>query len=132
MKDIEQNPTAIIGMILAVYGALFVLVIVFAIIWSFYTAFEMARFASYTYFDNATFRFNATGPSLMALWFGNMLMLIFTLGIAAPFVVQRTIKYFIDRLEIDGWVDVDQIVQSTAPVDSRGEGLLDAFDIDAI
>ena len=68
----------------------------------------------------------------MALWFGNILLVIFTLGIAVPFTVQRTVKYFVDRLEVDGWINVDQIVQSTAPVDSRGEGLMDAFDIDAI
>ena len=118
--------------ILAIYVALFAVAIVFGVIWSFYTAFELAKFASYTYFDNATFRFNATGPSLIGLWFGNVLIIIFTIGIAAPFTVQRTIKYFIDRLEIDGWVDIGKIEQSRAPVSSHGEGLLDAFDIDGI
>jgi uncharacterized membrane protein YjgN (DUF898 family) len=92
----------------------------------------MVKFASYTYFDNATFRFNATGPSLIGLWLVNLLILIFSLGIAAPFTVQRTVKYFIDRLEVDGWVDIGRIEQSRAPVSSHGEGLLDAFDIDAI
>jgi len=127
-----DNPKLVITMILGIYAAVFLLAMVFAIIWSFYTAYEMARFASYTYFDNATFRFDATGPSLIMLWVVNILIVIFSLGIATPFTVQRTIRYFIDRLDVDGWVDIGQIQQSQARVDSRGEGLLDAFDIDAI
>ena len=127
-----DNPKLVITMILGVYGALFLLALVFAIIWSFYTAYEMAKFASYTYFDNATFRFNATGPSLIMLWVVNIFIVIISLGIAIPFTVQRTIRYFIDRLDVDGWVNIGQIQQSQARIDPRGEGLLDAFDIDGI
>lgn len=132
VQGLERDPTAMISMIFAVYGIIFVLAIVYGIIWSFYTAYEMAKFASYTYFDNATFRFNATGASLIALWFGNVLIIIFSLGIAAPFTVQRTIKYFVERLEVDGWVDIGKIEQSRATMLKHGEGLLDAFDIDGI
>lgn len=132
MADAEKNPKALLTIVAAVYGGIFVISVVFGIIWSFYTAYEMAKFASYTYFDNATFRFNATGPSLIGLWLGNLLIMIFTLGIAAPYTVQRTIRYFVDRLDVDGWVDISKIEQSRAKMDSRGEGLLDAFDIDGI
>ncbi len=132
MKDIEKDPESFLTLILVIYGTMFVLAIIFGVIWSFYTAYEMARFASYTYFDNAKFNFNATGASLIGLWFGNMLIIILTLGIAAPFTVQRTIKYFVDRLDVEGWVDIGKIEQSQARMDTRGEGLLDAFDIDGI
>ncbi len=132
LRNAEKDPKALISIVLAIYGAFFVFAIVFGIIWSFYTAFELAQFARYTYFDNATFRFNATAPSLIGLWLGNILIIIFSLGIAAPFTVQRTIRYFVDRLDVDGWVDIGKIEQSRAAVSSHGEGLLDAFDIDGI
>ncbi len=132
LSKVGDSSRELIAFILAIYGVIIVLAIIFGVIWSFYTAFELASFASYTYFDNATFRFNATGPSLIKLWLGNLLIIIFTLGIAAPFTVQRTIRYFVDRLEVDGWVDIGKIEQSRAAVDSHGEGLLDAFDIDGI
>jgi len=132
LRGLDKDPKALVSIIFAVYGAMFVLAIIFGVIWSFYTAFELAQFARYTYFDSATFRFNATGPSLIGLWLGNILIIIFSLGIAAPFTVQRTIRYFVDRLDVDGWVDIGKIEQSRATVSSHGEGLLDAFDIDGI
>jgi len=132
LNNVEKDPNAMFKFIGLVYGGLIIVGIVFAMIWSFYSAFEMAKYASYTYFDNATFQFNATGPSLIGLMLGNLLIIIFSVGIASPFTVQRTIRYFVDRLDVQGTVDIGKIQQSTARMDTHGEGLLDAFDMDAI
>lgn len=118
--------------IFSVYGGIAIFAAVFGIIWSFYTAKELAVFASYTTFDNASFKLNATAFSLVGLWLGNILLIIFTLGIATPLTVQRTFKYIVDRLEVHGWIDMAKIVQSSQAMDKTGEGLLDAFDIDGI
>ena len=131
-KTDNPDDMKIVMYVLGLYAALGVIVALFGVIWSFYKARELAIFAQYTSFDNASFRFNATGWSLVGLWLGNFLLIIFTLGIAAPFTVQRLIKYFTNRLEVDGWVDIGKIFQSTQKLDPRGEGLLDAFDIDGI
>ena len=48
-----------------------------------------------------------------------------------PYVVQRLMRYMCNRLSVDGTVDVASIQQSTAAIDKRGEGLVEAFDIDA-
>lgn len=123
---------AILFAVLAIYGGIFVVAIVMGIIWTFYTSLELALFAKYTTFDNAGFKLNTSTGSLIALWVGNLLIMIFTLGIAAPYTVQRLVRYFADRLEVSGWVDIGKIEQSRAKVDSTGEGLLDAFDLDGI
>ncbi len=128
----DADPTAVIAFILTIFVVIGVFSAIFGVIWSFYKAREMVLFAQYTSFDNAHFRLNATGWSLVGLWFGNLLLVIFTLGIAAPFTVQRMVKYFVDRLEVVGWVNVGQIMQSQQALESRGEGLMDAFDIDGI
>jgi hypothetical protein len=57
---------------------------------------------------------------------------IFTLGIATPFIQQRTIKYACDRLSAVGTLDLVAIAQSTAALPKSGEGLADAFDIGGI
>ena len=97
--------------------------------WTIYQAREMNAFAAYTGFDSARFRLTASAPSLGALWLGNLFIFLFTIGIGMPFIQQRNIRYFCDRLTVDGTVDVESIRQSRQPLAKRGEGLADAFDI---
>lgn len=122
--------------VLLVLGGLFALFLVFSliypVIWAFYTARELAVFAGYTTMDQARFRLNATAGSIIALTIGNLLLWIVTLGIATPFIQQRLIRYLCDRLEIEGEVDVDRIMQSRAALDTTGEGLADALDVGGI
>ncbi len=75
---------------------------------------------------------DATAGSLFLLTFGNVLLWIFTIGIATPFIQQRTIKYICDRLSVVGEVDIATILQSRAPIPRSGEGLADAFDVGGI
>lgn len=115
-------------------GLIFVYLLYVAIrstIWSFYTARELNVFAQYTRYSGASFEFNATAWSLITLWLGNMALIIFTLGIAQPFVEQRVMRYFVDRLSVNGVIDFASIQQSKAQLDKRGEGLIDALDLDA-
>ncbi len=105
--------------------------IIYSLVWTLYTAREMSLFAEYTCFDAASFKLDATPGSLIGLWLGNLLIMIFTLGIGQPFVVQRMVRYMANRLSVEGTVDVATIQQSTQALDKRGEGLLEAFDVDA-
>jgi uncharacterized membrane protein YjgN (DUF898 family) len=100
-----------------------------AVIWAFYSARELAIFASYTTLDLARLKLDATGGSLIALTIGNLLLIIFTLGIATPFAQQRLVRYLCDRLSAEGTVDIDSVLQSPVPVGRTGEGLADAFDV---
>jgi uncharacterized membrane protein YjgN (DUF898 family) len=90
---------------------------------------ELSVFASYTTLDNARFRMDATGGSLIWLILGNLLLIIFTLGIAMPFAQQRLVRYLVSRLSAEGTVDVNAILQSREAVGRTGEGLADAFDV---
>jgi uncharacterized membrane protein YjgN (DUF898 family) len=98
-------------------------------IWAMYTARELIQFATYTSFDGAQFRFDATTGSIIRLAIGNALLSVLTLGVAAPFVQQRLVRYLCDRVRIEGTVNIDRIRQSRAPVSSMGEGLADALDV---
>jgi len=102
---------------------------VYYMIWAFYVAREMSIFASYTTLDRARFQLDATGGSLIWLILGNILLMVFTLGIATPFAQQRLVRYLCDRLSAHGTVNVNEIMQSREVVGRTGEGLADAFDV---
>ena len=121
----------ILGMVAGLISVYLLYVVIRSTIWSFYTARELNIFAQYTRFPGASFEFNATAWSLITLWLGNIALIIFTLGIAQPFVEQRIMRYFVERLNVHGQIDFASIQQSQAPLDKRGEGLIDALDLDA-
>jgi uncharacterized membrane protein YjgN (DUF898 family) len=111
--------------------ALFLLIsmLIIPMLWSVYIAKELRIFATYSRFDGAPFTLDATAGSVIWLSVVNILILIFTLGIGWPYINQRTVRFIVDRLSLDGLIDVDRIAQSRAAIDTRGEGLADAFDV---
>ena len=117
--------------LLFVAVVLFVLVLMLLIpmLWAIYTAKELRTFGTYTRFDGAPFALDATWGSVVWLTIVNLLILIFTLTIGWPYVQQRLVRFVVDRLSLEGKVDIDRIAQSTVKLDTRGEGLADAFDV---
>ncbi len=106
--------------------------ILIPMLWAIYTAKELATFASYTTAGEARFEMHATAWSLIRLVIGNVLLIVFTLGIARPFAQQRLLRYVCERIKIVGTVDIDRIAQSMQAMDKTGEGLADAFDVSPI
>ncbi len=115
--------------IIAGAAVLLVSLLIIPMLWAIYIAKEMRTFANYTRFDGAQFHLQATAGNVIGLTLGNILILVFTLGIGWPYINQRTVRFVVDRLVLDGLIDVDRIAQSQVPVDQRGEGLADAFDV---
>jgi uncharacterized membrane protein YjgN (DUF898 family) len=93
-----------------------------------YAAAFFAAVAKGLSYDNLTFR-SAMGPwDYGRFWLGNILILFFTLGLGFPIVVHRGLRFFADRLEIFGAIDVERLAQNTLPKPKTGEGLLETFD----
>jgi uncharacterized membrane protein YjgN (DUF898 family) len=131
--DTGDGDFAKVGIIASLLiGAFVIYAVAYPVIWSFYTAKELNTFASYTEFGDARFSLTATSWKLIKLVIGNFFIWLFTLGIAAPFVQQRVVRFLCDNLDIRGTVNVDRILQSKATIDRRGEGLADAFDVGGI
>ncbi len=93
-----------------------------------YRAREFNYMASCTRYEGLRFTFGATFGSLFRLGFGNLLIVLFTLGMGLPFAQLRTFRYFCQRLSAEGQVDFDAIRQSAERRPGVGEGLADAFD----
>ncbi len=98
---------------------------------AFYTAAELNYLAACTSYENLRFRLQASAWSLVGLMIVNTLILLLSLGIAAPFVQQRLVRYLCDRLTVDGSLNVADILQAQGEADKIGEGIAEVFDIDA-
>jgi uncharacterized membrane protein YjgN (DUF898 family) len=125
--DSIEEMAGYVALLAVGFFLLFALIV--PMLWAVYSAKEMRTFATYTRFDGVPFTLNATAGGIIRLTVINLLLILFTLGIAWPFVQQRIVKFVIDRLKLEGLIDIDRIKQSQAKMDTRGEGLADAFDI---
>jgi uncharacterized membrane protein YjgN (DUF898 family) len=112
-----------------VAGAIVSYFILLPLVWTIYVATEMRVFASYTSLESTKFRLEATRWSLFGLTVGNLLISILTLSVGMPFVYQRTVRYFCDRLTVEGTIDFSTVKQSDAAIGRYGEGLAATFDI---
>ena len=115
-----------------IFAFVFGYLVAYPLVWSIYSAKEMRTFAEYTKAGEASFAFNATAGSLIGLILGNIFIFVFTLGIARPLMQQRIVRYFCDRIVVNGTINVDAISQSMGKYDKTGEGLADAFDLSVI
>jgi uncharacterized membrane protein YjgN (DUF898 family) len=120
-----------IGIMIAIFIGFYLLLalLIIPMLWAIYIAKEMRIFANYTRFDGAPFTMNATAWSVIRLTVVNLLLLVFTLGIAWPFINQRLVRFITERITLEGKVDIDRIRQSQEAMLKRGEGLAAAFDV---
>jgi uncharacterized membrane protein YjgN (DUF898 family) len=117
----------IAAMVAIVIGGLFV----FALIRAWYSSGMFNYFAAQTRYQGLSFRLNTTVPSLVWLVATNYIIRLLSLGILSPVAEARSMHYIVDRLTIEGDVDWAAIGQNPAALMARGEGLAEAFDVDA-
>ena len=122
-------------------GAGFVLAI-FAFLFIFYFGLGLIAVAFYAKFyreavgatelGDLHFHFGASTMDWIKLLLGDVVLVVFTLGIGWIFLGYRHWKFFITHMEASGEVRLDELTQSTTATSKHGEGLLDAFDVGAI
>ncbi len=71
------------------------------------------------------------GGLVQAAIFGGIVLLAASAGLFGPIIQARTARYLVENLSIDGLVPLDQIAQGADQGIRRGEGLAQAFDVDA-
>lgn len=77
------------------------------------------------------FQFEATLDEFLPLIFGDIALVVLTLGIGTSFLPYRHWKFFITHMQAKGDISLADLSQSTLKVPGQGEGLLDALDIGA-
>ncbi len=83
--------------------------------------------------DNKTITFSstATAGDFFQITVVNFLIIIFTLGIGYSWVVVRTIKLVVNRINIEGNIDLESVSQTEANInDATGDDISDVLNID--
>jgi len=131
MKSLVLKTSLPGSVVLQMVAIGFAALVVYAVISASYHARLYNHFTNHTFIQNARFNLEARAGSLIGLILGNVLILLLSLGILKPLIQMRLAGYFVKRTSIDGQIDFNAISQSQARLDRTGEGLAEAFDIDA-
>ena len=123
------NPAGAIG---ALLGGLVVFYLVFLIVSLNYYALFYRKTVGATGMAGIQFGFNAGTRDWMKLMFGNIALVIVTLGVGLLFISYRTWSFRVRHLQVSGSLDLEALTQSTARAPGDAEGLADAFDFGAI
>jgi uncharacterized membrane protein YjgN (DUF898 family) len=117
--------------IASIVGILFGALLIFAIIRAWYSSRMFNYFAAETKYQGLSFHLRATVPSLIWLVASNYLISTLTLTILSPVAEARSMRYIVDRLSIEGPIEWPAIGQNPDALLKRGEGLAEAFNVDA-
>lgn len=98
---------------------------------SYYAAFYRSAVDA-TSLGDLGFAFTARTADWLKLIFGNIALVVLTLGAGLMFLSYRNWSFFIRHLEASGEVNLDELLQSRTAATGDAEGLADAFDIGAI
>jgi uncharacterized membrane protein YjgN (DUF898 family) len=113
----------------------FLLTIVTLYIYAFWWVTDIHKF----YINNTTIiqdgqehvlRTHITGWGFFKLVLVNILIVIFTLGIGIPWVRVRTMRFYIENMEIDGSFDAEALIQTEGDYsDATGDDMLSMMDL---
>lgn len=83
--------------------------------------------------ENAKLKASTTGLGFFKLQVGNMFIVALTFGLATPYAIIRTLKYYTETLDMSGDINFDEIKQEEIDdADATGDSLLDAFEMDIV
>jgi uncharacterized membrane protein YjgN (DUF898 family) len=127
--DGDAETSRYIGMILFLYVIAILLASVYAsLCFAWFNAATAREVAAHATFQDLRFASSATGGQIAWLAVGNMLLIVLTLYLAYPVVVQRTLRFIVRHLHVMGTLDMERLRQTTLPKSRTGEGLLEVFD----
>jgi uncharacterized membrane protein YjgN (DUF898 family) len=112
-------------------GVVFLALLAFVMIRAWYTTRVLNYFASETQLQGTPFTLTASVGSYVWLTASNYVIRVLSLGFLSPIAEARAMRYIVDRLSIDGPIAFEQIGQNPDALLKRGEGLAEAFNVDA-
>lgn len=128
--DIKPSPGAVLAIVGGIYGGLFVIGFVGALLFAHYrAAFLRETYGSTTIGGDMRLRFEVTTGQVVRYYLGNMALVIFTMGLGMLMLPYRRWAFHTRRIRIDGTFDEARLEQTDLVGPSQGEGIADAFDL---
>ena len=112
------------------FALIIIMMIAFPIARAFYKAALMQEKMRGIHVAGLRFRCNVTGWGLVRHRFVNGLIIIFTLGLGLPFVIQRNMRFFSRHNFIIGDLETSEIKQAQDQNIRSGEGIEDFMGVD--
>ena len=138
MGPVFRNPRALDAqssefwwLMAAIYLAIAIGFLIYAVLSAWYRAGQIRHFARSTRFNGAPFRSTVTAPGLVKLAFGNFFITMLSLGMLSPIAQARTARYLVENLGMESHVEPEAIKPGSYQHTTTGEGLAQAFDVDA-
>jgi len=125
----QADPAKMFAMVAAVYAILIPAIVVAAFIGLPYQAAVYRRIADKLRIDNLHFKLDVKSLPLFWLSLGNLLIIVFSLGILSPLAQARSWRFFVRRLSTHGAIHLAAIEQAASRGPSAGEGIADAMHI---
>ncbi|WP_181919463.1 YjgN family protein [Alkalilimnicola ehrlichii] len=97
--------------------------------WFWYNAEELRYQVSKLRMNDVEFALEASNWQMAGLFITNFLLLVFTLGLAYPWVLVRTARFMAGHLAVIGDLDYAAILQAQTEADATGEGMAEVFDV---
>lgn len=98
--------------------------------WIWYRAATRRYYWDHTTLGDARFRCTVTGGELFSLYLTNAILFILTLGFAYPWVQVRVARFHLQRVSLEGPLDLARIQQEAQSASASGEELAGFFDMD--
>ena len=108
----------------------FATILAIALGFLYYAACKIQWFYNHLSLPGTRFTCGLPLSAFISLYITNVLLLVFTLGFGYAWVVVRTINYLTAAAVYQGELDIDAIQQNAQAIPKRGDGLLDALDLD--
>ena len=96
-----------------------------------YTAAFWRHLLGHTHAGAIQFGSRVAARDVFFLAAGNLLIVLFTLGLGYPFVIQRNVRFFTGNLLSSGTPDATTLHQSDKPAPTFGEGMFQQLDAGA-
>lgn len=118
--------------ILTLYGVMLVAFFGVALIMANYQAAFMRRVFEATSLGGLRFGIDVSGGALIRFYLGNAAIVVLTLGLGILVMPFRTWSFYLGRLQTEGALDVDSLMQTSLQGPAQGDGIADAFDLAAV
>ena len=128
----QVSPEHMVAMMAAMYAVLIPAIFIAAFMRLPYEAAVYRQIAAKLRIDNLRFRMDVKSLPLFWLSVGNILIVIFSIGILSPLAQARSWRFFVRRLSSEGAIVLAAIEQAASRGPSAGEGLADAMHISVL
>ena len=125
----KTNPNQVIDIVFWTTVGIVSMVIPFVVgVWFWFQATRQRYMWSHTTFGSARFQATMTGRDLSELRLTNLFLLVFTLGLAWPWVQTRNLQFLYYHVGLQGPLNLKQVVQEASTASPMGEELAGFFD----